>query len=190
MMKRGTILKVVGNLITTVLFIVVVLTVFMIVSSKVSGEEPSLFGYQIKTVLSGSMEPKIQTGSIIFIQQTEKNDLLIEGDVITFLTEENILVTHRIIEVKGNDYITKGDSNNGIDIHPVLLQNIIGKYTGITIPYIGYVMGFANTKLGSALLLILPGLYLIGYSFIIIGRPSREIENPTKKEIIAQNKEA
>lgn len=187
-MKWGKIMKVIGNLLTTFLFLIVVLTVFMIVSSKLSGEEPNLFGYQMKTVLSGSMEPKIQTGSIIFIQQFEKDEILTEGDVITFLTEEDILVTHRIIEINGNEFITKGDNNNGNDIKPVLSQNIIGKYTGITIPFIGYGMGFAKTKLGSALLLILPGLYLIGYSFIIIGRLSREIEDTKNDEIIAENK--
>lgn len=30
--------------------------------------EPQVFGYQLKTVLSGSMEPEIKTGSIIAVK--------------------------------------------------------------------------------------------------------------------------
>lgn len=189
MMKWSTILRSTGNLIATVLFIVFVILACMIVFAKVSGQEPNFFGYQMKTVLSGSMEPSIETGSIIFIEQTEIDAPLKEGDVITFQTDENILVTHRIVEANGEEYITKGDNNNGIDVNPVLAQHVIGKYTGWTIPYLGYLLGYANTKLGSALMLILPGLFLIGYAFITIGRSLKQVENSVNKETIVQNDE-
>lgn len=178
-MKIGAMLKSITNFMMTVIIIVLIIIAFTIVSAKVKGQDPSFLGYQIKAVLSGSMEPEIQTGSIIIIEQTHE-DLLKVGDVVTFLTKENILVTHRIVEKEENTYITKGDNNNGNDVEPVLSQNIIGKYTGITIPYIGYIMVFANSKLGSALLLILPGIYLIGCSFVMIWRSFKQIKNPSK----------
>lgn len=177
-MKRGKFVEKAVNFITSTLIIVTVILAFTIVSAKVSGKDPSVFGYQIKTVLSGSMEPEIQTGSIILNKKTN-SETLKEGDVVTFLTEENILVTHRIIEVVGNEYITKGDNNSGKDVQPILPQNITGKYTGITIPYVGYVLNFANTNVGSALLLVLPGLYLVGYSIRIITRSLKQVENQT-----------
>lgn len=168
------------------LIIIIITTAFIIVAAKVSGKEPNFFGYEMKTVLSGSMEPELQTGSIIIIEQTDKNKLK-AGDIITFATKENILVTHRIIESTESGYITKGDSNNGVDINPVTPKNIIGKYSGVTIPYVGYVMFFVNTKLGGLLLLIIPGIYLIGISLINIRRSTKQEEKNIKETIV--NKE-
>lgn len=181
-MKWKKYLNMVVNLIMSALFITLIFSIFLIVSSKASGEEPNFFGYQLKTVLSGSMEPKFKTGSIIAIRLTDVNDQFNKNEIITFRTKENILVTHRIVDVQGNEYITKGDSNDGADVEPVLSQNIIGKYTGFTIPYIGYAMNFANSKLGSALLLIIPGLYLIGYSIYTISLAFRQVGNSTNNE--------
>src|SRR5699024_10064207 len=141
-MKWKKYLNMVVNLIMSALFITLIFSIFIIVSSKTSGEEPNFFGYQLKTVLSGSMEPEFKTGSIIAIRLTDVNDQFTKNEIITFRTKENIRVTHRIVDVQGNEYITKGDSNDGADVEPVLSQNIIGKYTGFTIPYIGYAMNF------------------------------------------------
>lgn len=182
-MKWKKYLNMVINLFMSALFITLIFSIFIIVSSKTSGEEPNFFGYQLKTVLSGSMEPEFKTGSIIVIQMTTTNSQFNKNEIITFRTKENIPVTHRIVDVQGNEYITRGDSNDGVDVEPVLFHNIIGKYTGFTIPYIGYAFNFANTNLGSALLLIIPGLYLIGYSIYIISLAFRQVGNSTNKNV-------
>lgn len=175
-MKRF--LKWISNIFSTLLIILLACAVLIVISHRAAGGEPSLRGYQVKTVLSGSMEPDIKVGSIIFIKQTEENASFKKGDVITFLTEENILVTHRIIKVEneGQRFITKGDNNDGPDIEPVLAHNVVGKYTGITIPYAGYALHFANSKQGALLLMILPGLCFIGHAIITIWRALRSIE--------------
>lgn len=169
-----------SNLVTTILFIIFIFMVFFVVSSKVSGGEPQILGYQLKSVLSGSMEPGIQTGSIIVVKPTADKTSFKEGDIITFLEEENILITHRIIEViKSGEqvlYRTKGDNNNGPDINPVLSENVVAEYTGFTIPYVGYFINFAQTKEGSALLLILPGLLLLAYSVITTWKAIAEVD--------------
>lgn len=188
-MSGKRVLKVISNLITTVLFIVLVLTLFLVVSTKASGGEPSLFGYQLKTVLSGSMEPDIQTGSIISIKEVDDPTGFQTGDVITFRTEEDILVTHRVVEVNeaGNQYITKGDANNAADVEPVNAANIIGSYTGVTIPFIGYIMNFANSSGGAALLLVIPGIFLIIYSAVMIWGAFRQLDQG-KKEVNTNTK--
>src|SRR5690625_2162230 len=141
-MMGKRILKVMSSLITTVLFIVLLLTLFLVISTKASGGEPSLFGYQLKTVLSGSMEPEIKTGSIVGIEETKDPTAYQKGDVITFSTEEDLLITHRITEVKqdGEVYTTKGDANNAADLDPVISDNYMGSYSVITIPFIAYVL--------------------------------------------------
>ena len=60
--------KWISNLITGVLFITLLFMLFVVISSRASGGEPAFNGYQLKTVLSGSMEPGIQTGSIIAVK--------------------------------------------------------------------------------------------------------------------------
>lgn len=174
-MKWQTMKKVIGNIVSSLMFIILVVVLFNVVTSKVSGKNPSIFGYEMKAVLSGSMEPGIKTGSIILIKQKSEGDQYKEGDVITFVTKENLLVTHRVEEVqeKGRQFITKGDNNNGPDLEPVYLENIIGHYTGITIPYVGYLFKFTDSKLGAGLILFLPGILLAGYGFLTVWRSIR-----------------
>ena len=175
-MNWKSILKAINHIMTGLLFLVLILTLFLVISNKASDGEPNFFGYQLKTVLSGSMEPGIKTGSIISIKPGGDMTGFKKDDIITFNTEEDILVTHRIVHVKGEEYITKGDSNNAVDLNSVRSENIIGHYTGFTVPYVGYVINFANTKEGAALLLILPGILLIVYAIVTIGRVGRQLE--------------
>ncbi len=164
--------------------IILAVILFNVVTAKMTGENPSIFGYQMKAVLSGSMEPDIKTGSIIFIKVASEGDQFEKGDVITFITKENFLVTHRIAEVKdrGSHFITKGDNNNGPDLEPVHIKNIVGRYTGLTIPYVGYAFKITETRLGAALILLLPGILLIGYGLITLWRTMRIRENYRESE--------
>lgn len=179
-MKLRTVGKWISNLITVVMFSVLLLMLFLVISSKAAGGEPQIFGYQLKTVLSGSMEPGIQTGSVIAVKPGGDMTRFKENEVITFQEEENMLVTHRIVEVIKNGeqvmYRTKGDNNNAEDRNPVLSENVVAEYTGVTVPYLGYFIDFAQSKNGSALLLILPGLLLLGYSIFTILQTLSQIE--------------
>ena len=185
------VLKVCSNLITTLLLVLLIFMVIVVVSTKVSGGEPQFWGYQLKTVLSGSMEPTFQTGSIIAIKQVEDPNSLNKDDVITFMETEDKLITHRIIEIIKNGeqtmYKTKGDNNEDTDTSPVLPQNVVGKYTGFTIPYAGYLIEFSQSKNGAALLLILPGLLLIVYSGITIFRGIKELEKTGKLKDVQES---
>ncbi|WP_018930472.1 signal peptidase I SipW [Gracilibacillus lacisalsi] len=182
-MKWNKIFKMINNIITGLLFIVLVFSVIVVISVRASGGEPTVFGHQLKTVLSGSMEPEIQTGSIILIQVDGDMTRFDEGDVITFRTKDNILITHRIVEVKGNgqQYITEGDNNDGPDMEPVLSENIVGQYTGIHLPYVGYITNFANTKQGLALLFIVPGVFLLIYSVISIWQALKQLDSQQRE---------
>jgi len=173
--KIGNIINIV---ITTLLYTVLISAMAIVVSMRMSGEDVSLFGYKVKTVLSGSMEPGIQTGSIIAIKEPEPNYTFEKNDVITFITEEEKIITHRIDEVRKDDgsYVTKGDANDAADLEPVRQENIIGIYTGLTIPYLGYVSTFVNSKEGLALLLILPGIGLIFYSVVLITKTFMKLD--------------
>lgn len=177
-MKKKKGLNIVSRIIAVTLFLFILLTMFTFVSSKAMRGETSFFGFQLKAVLSGSMEPKIQTGSLISIKTGGDRSRFKKGDVITYRTKENIVITHRIVKVErnGQQYITKGDNNNGADLEPVNVDQIIGQYTGFTLPYIGYVTNLANSKRGAILLFILPGILFIGYSIKIFWSLFKQVE--------------
>lgn len=80
--------------------------------------------YSVLKVLSGSMEPDILVGDIIIIEKCQSYEV---NDIVTFNVENQYLVTHRIIEIQENNYVTKGDNNNTIDSEKVTLENIDGK---------------------------------------------------------------
>jgi signal peptidase I len=182
--------KFISYSITVVLYLVLFTMIIVVVSSKAAGGEPEIFGKQIKTVLSGSMEPGIQTGSIIAVKPGDDMTRFKKGDVITFKQEENMLVTHRVVEVmKSGDHVmykTKGDNNDAADLEPVLSENVVGEYTGFTIPYIGYFMNIMNSKNG-AFLFIIPGLLLLCYSGFVIGKALSQIEIKKPTEPIDKN---
>ncbi|MBU8729987.1 signal peptidase I [Cytobacillus oceanisediminis] len=183
-MKKA--LKMISNIITAVLFINLILMAILVVSSKASGGEPQAFGYQLKTVLSGSMEPTFQTGSVIAVKplSSEERKSLKKDDVITFQASEEKLITHRVIGVSSSGdhvmYETKGDNNKTADMEPVLSENVRAVYTGFTIPYVGYFIDFAQSKEGSAILLIVPGILLLGYAAFTIFQALRELDPKDK----------
>lgn len=185
-MKKA--LKITSNIITVILFINLIVMAFLVVSSKASGGEPQAFGYQLKTVLSGSMEPEFYTGSIIAVKplNAEESSSLKRNDVITFRASEDKIITHRIIDVttSGDNvmYKTKGDNNNAADMDLVLSSNVLAKYSGFTIPYLGYFVNFAQSKEGSAILLIGPGLLLLGYAGYSVLTALRELDPKKDKK--------
>ncbi|WP_010196812.1 signal peptidase I SipW [Bacillus sp. m3-13] len=179
-MNSKKIVKVIGNVGYWLFMITTLICVVIVIAGRASGGEPNLFGYQIKTVLSGSMEPTFQTGSVIAVQKLENPTDLSIGDVITFQESRDVLVTHRIIDViasnEGVLYKTKGDNNNFEDTNPVLSQNVVAVYSGYTIPKLGYFLNYATSPIGTAILLIIPGLILLGYATITIRQALKEIE--------------
>ncbi|AWB45859.1 signal peptidase I [Paenibacillus sp. CAA11] len=173
--------KIVSTLLSSVLLLLFMLMAVSVIFSRASGGQPSFFGLQIKTVLSGSMEPGIRTGSIIAVKPGGDMTRFQEGDIITFRSHDK-LVTHRIIEVVKNGqsqqvmYRTKGDHNDAPDLEAVPSGSVIGEYNGFTLPYVGYAMSFASSKAGSVVLLVIPGILLIIYSFVSCWRALSTIE--------------
>lgn len=67
-----------------------------------------LFGIEPHIVLSGSMEPEILTGSLVYVKPLTREEAqnLQVGDTVTYLTDKNgTKVTHKIYEVVGPAYV-------------------------------------------------------------------------------------
>ena len=125
-------------------------------------------GWRLYTVQSGSMEPKLKTGSLVLIKPGTDYQV---GEVITYRTEaekdlENPTntVTHRIIEINDSQdpvlYVTKGDANNTPDPAPIREELIMGKLA-FALPFVGYLVSFAKTQTGLLVLIIIPATIFI-----------------------------
>ena len=144
--------------------------------------------YHLFVVESGSMEPAIKTGSLIFTQASGR---YFNGDIVSFklhsysnLKDPRAIVTHRIISVNesttsGTFYLTKGDANNIQDPNPRFSDTVIGRVR-LAVPYIGYPILFAKTQTGFILLIVIPAT-LIVYTEIL------NIKNEAKR-LIAERK--
>lgn len=122
-------------------------------------------GVKTYTVQSGSMEPKIKTGSVIFVLPQMSYDV---GDIVTRTVSQNdMTITHRIIEKNEDHFITKGDANNVADPDPLHTNEIIGKVR-FSIPLLGYPIAFARTAKGLIFLIIVPSLFVISDEIITI----------------------
>lgn len=84
---------------------------------------PTVFGFSFLQVDSGSMAPAIHTGDAIIIQ---KENAYEAGDIITFYQEE-LYITHRIVNRQGTQLVTKGDANNANDPRQVREEEIYGR---------------------------------------------------------------
>lgn len=83
-----------------------------------------LGGISSLIVSSGSMEPELSVGDVIIIKSCANYEV---GDIITYNVNDEYFVTHRIIEIEGNNFVTKGDNNNVEDSQVVLKENVEGK---------------------------------------------------------------
>ena len=146
------------NMITTILVLLVVVLAIALVGVR-------LVGIQVFTVLSGSMEPTYQTGSLLYVKEVDYTTLE-SGDVITFMMDENRVATHRIVEVVPDEqdasvltFRTKGDANDVIDGKLVHYENVIGSPI-FAIPKLGYIANYIQQP---------PGMYLaIAAGFILL----------------------
>ncbi len=100
---------------------------------------PRVFGYHIYTVVSGSMEPAIPIGSLLYIQEAPPEDM-VKDDVIAYYggRDATAIITHRVVEnrVFMGEFVTQGDANSAEDKAPIPYDNVIGKVR-LSIPRAG-----------------------------------------------------
>ena len=102
---------------------------------------PLLFKFKPLVVLTGSMEPTYKVGSVIYYKETGIDNIN-ENDVITFKTKNGTVVTHRVYAKNNDIFTTKGDANDSPDVESVSYDNVLGKVSKISVPYIGHYVNF------------------------------------------------
>jgi len=138
-------------------FLVAIALLFIVSAFPITGN------IKVLSVLSGSMDPAIHTGSIVVVKPVSTYKI---GDIITFgpNTKTQIPTTHRIYDMKVIEgklqYITKGDANNAPDQKVVLKEEILGKVL-LDIPYLGFAVDFTKKPIGFILIIGVPAVAII-----------------------------
>ena len=125
---------------------------------------PRFLPYQALIVRSGSMAPKIPTGSIVFYKKVNAADVKV-GDIIVFDKpgQAGEKVTHRVYKIAtgptGKYAITKGDANGTPDDWRVPLAGT-GWVSVFHLPSVGYALVYLQSTLARLLLLVIPAILL------------------------------
>ena len=115
--------KIIVNLIIFVLSIIAIIAIFGVVQINLQDKDyVNIFGYSVLSTETGSMAPTIEKGDIVIIKI---GDEIRENDIITY-KKNNVLITHRIMNIDGDTIIAKGDYNNTED-EPITKSQVIGK---------------------------------------------------------------
>lgn len=112
------------------------LVVFVCVLNASAGKVPSVFGFSLLQVQTGSMVPEYEIGTVVVTKKVDARELKV-GDVISFYSLDKDISgkvnTHRIVKIEhgGDDnapyFTTKGDHNNEVDKTKVWPSQIVGK---------------------------------------------------------------
>ena len=149
-----------------------------------------LIGLTPYAVLSGSMEPELPVGSLIYVRAVDPSEV-VAGNTITFKLESGTLVTHEVYEINADarEFKTHGianvDSQGNIspDAAPVHWSSLVGSVVAC-VPLLGYVNAFVTQPPG--VFMVIAGVaVVIGVSIVIElvgagGHEKREADHAPK----------
>lgn len=149
--KTNTLLNILSNVFT----LVIVLIAGLLVGTR-------LIGYTPYAIISGSMEPDYKVGSLVYVSKVDPYDISINSVITYVLNEEGVVSTHRVVGIdkENQQFITKGDANKNIDSLPVHFNNVLGEVK-FSIPYLGFVSVFINSRNGLIIIIALLGVLLV-----------------------------
>lgn len=125
-------------------------------------------------VLSGSMEPELPVGSMVFVRQVELADIAV-GDNATFYRSDGAVVTHQVYEIDpaaqmiGTQGIANKNADGSImhDAEQTPFSRVIGTVSSC-VPYLGFVNVYCTTMPG--LLVVVAVLALLVAASIVLDR--------------------
>ena len=133
-MVKKMLMKVKNGLIS-ILYILVLIYLLIFI--------PRFFGHTPLVVISGSMEPTLKVGSLLYYRSNDLDDF--NKDDILVYRYKNHTISHRIVEQVKGGFITKGDANQTNDSLVVNNEQVLGKGTQWCIPYLGLYADFIYT---------------------------------------------
>ena len=185
MKKKKSILKRISNVILIIVLFILAFVIALTVFTRITGNTPSLFGYSIFRVTTGSMQPELMIGDVILTHEVDDVNSLQVGDVITYRGTigeyTNMMITHKIVkapyEDNGKTYVvTKGVAND-IEDQPVEASLISSKLV-CKIPFLDSLYSFFLTPWGLLTAIILIIVAFAGEFWNIFKLSHQDAEQP------------
>lgn len=186
--KILSVIRVIKNVVLSLVIAALAGLIIVTMITRFTGGTPSVFGYAVFRVSSGSMEPELAVGDVILNKKCDPMTLK-EGDIVTYNGTEGAMngkiVTHRLTkeayEQDGEYYIeTKGDANPSID-PPVNVSQVSGVMVA-RVDILSVLYGFFITPWG--LLTIIMLIILAFFNEIVIFVRALLGYNDNKKESV------
>ena len=141
----------------------------------VAAAAPMAFGMRSFTVLSGSMEPALDTGDMVVDAQIAPAAAR-AGDIVTFKDPQGQkrMITHRLrsVSIQGATarMTTMGDANDAPETWSVPAGGKIGR-VAYRLPKLGYALSITHGRDGKLLFVVLPALLFGVLELIRIWKP-------------------
>ena len=181
-MRAKKALSALGKVASIVIVALEVIIIFFLVISRIQGDVPSLFGYQMYFIQTGSMEPYLEIGDVIISKKYDGEELSAgkNGDVITYIGKtgeyKDKLITHRVSEIDGDNVIAQGDANNTQD--PSITKDDVKAVMVYKTVVIDKLYKITSTVWGFLLLIVAPMIIIMVTEGISI---VKEIKNGEKE---------
>lgn len=179
------------KILKVIVTIIILIILLVILIQRVSNNKISLGGYQVYSIITGSMEPKYKVGDVILVKEVDLNQIK-KGDDLTYLGKEGNfsgkIVSHQVIGVNkshdGYSFRTKGMNNPiedplvqedqvlGIAIHKFVILSFIGRIMSTAVGYFGLFV----------FVIILVSIQIV--KIIFDGKEDEEDENGEEEGII------
>lgn len=164
MNRSPLVFRFLGSLIFVLWMLIMPISALYVIKARLDGGVPTLAGHKTYLVVSGSKHPTFKAGSVIVVKKLASSQIR-KGDIITYKdpTDETRTITRQVKSIIGNGeeisfVIQEKNTNLGRAVIPG--DNLIGRVEH-WVPYLGYILALASTKIGLVVLFVIPGLILI-----------------------------
>ncbi len=189
MKKALKICKKIFDVLCWVVIAVLVASVVISFVSRFNGTNPSVFGYSVYRVSSGSMRPELEIGDVILGKSVKDPMSIKVGDVVTYKGSgelSGMLITHKVIvapeEIEGEIMLqTKGVANEVADA-PINADRVVS----VVICEIEFLAAFYNyffSPWGLLTVIALIILVFIDELIVMVKTITKNDDKPEKKSI-------
>lgn len=180
--------RLVKNIICWILILILAITMVIFLTTRIQGNTPTVFGYTIFRISTGSMEPELMTGDVILDKVMDDETEIAVGDVITFEGGSQFdgkLVTHKVIKApytdeNGNTMLQTHGIANELDDTPISIDQVRAKMI-CKIPYIDTLYNLFLSPCGLLIMILLIILVfideIINIVKILSGRNETRLED-------------
>ena len=108
------VVKIVLKILYQILIILCVLLTIIILLQKTSNSNKTILGYRLFRVITGSMEPEYDVGTVVICKETPMNEIKVGDDIVyvgTYGDYNGKIIMHEVVG------IDKDENNNNVNFH-------------------------------------------------------------------------